>query len=245
MARGEVVIAASHYIATLIRQQHQIDPARIRVIPRGVDSAVFDPAAVSPKRIASLRQKWQIPDGHPVIMMPGRLTSWKGQRILLQALARLDNSQICCVFVGSDQGRRQYTASLLRDAQELDIAASVRFPGGCDDMPAAFMLADVVVHASTRAEAFGRVVIEAQAMERPVIASNLGGPAETIAHGETGWLVPPAQPTALAAAIERVLSLNEQERHALGERARQTVLCRNTVRAMQQATLRVYQELLT
>lgn len=244
MARGEVVIAASRYIAALIQQQHQTDPARIRVIPRGVDPGVFDPSAVAPERIALLRQTWQIPNGHLVIMMPGRLTSWKGQRILLQALARLDNSQICCVFVGSDQGRKHYTASLLRDAQELDIAASVRFPGGCDDMPAAFMLADVVVHASTRAEAFGRVVIEAQAMKRPVVASNLGGPAETVTHGETGWLVPPAQPTALAAAIERVLSLSEQGRHALGERARRTVLCRNTVRAMQQATLRVYQELL-
>jgi glycosyltransferase involved in cell wall biosynthesis len=111
-------------------------------------------------------------------------------------------------------------------------------------MPAAFMLADVVVHASTRAEAFGRVVIEAQAMQRPVIASDLGGPAETVTHAETGWLVPPAQPSALAAAIERVLSLSEQERQALGQRAREAVLRHNTVRAMQQATLQVYQELL-
>jgi glycosyltransferase involved in cell wall biosynthesis len=244
MARGEIVIAASRYIATLIQQQHGTDPARIRVIPRGVDPVAFNPTAVSPERVAMLRREWQVPDGHLVAVMPGRLTSWKGQGILLQALARLDNSQICCVFVGSDQGRRHYTTSLLRDAQELDIAASVRFPGGCDDMPAAFMLADVVVHASTRAEAFGRVVIEAQAMQRPVIASDLGGPAETVTHAETGWLVPPAQPAALAAAIERVLSLSEQERQALGQRAREAVLRHNTVRAMQQATLQVYQELL-
>jgi glycosyltransferase involved in cell wall biosynthesis len=139
MAKGEVVIAASRYIATLIQQQHRIDPVRVRVIPRGVDPAVFDPAAVSAERIAALRARWQVPDGHLVAMMPGRLTSWKGQRVVLDALARLDNSQICCVFVGSDQGRKHYTAGLLRQAQELDIAASVRFPGGCDDMPAAFM----------------------------------------------------------------------------------------------------------
>jgi glycosyltransferase involved in cell wall biosynthesis len=113
--------------------------------------------------------------------------------------------------------------------------------GQCDDMPAAFMLSDVVVHASTQAEAFGRVVIEAQAMARPVIAADLGGPVETVVQGETGWRVTPGDPEALAAAIARVLAMDTAQRSALGARARAAV---PTVRAMQEATLDVYEAVL-
>jgi glycosyltransferase involved in cell wall biosynthesis len=111
-------------------------------------------------------------------------------------------------------------------------------------MPAALMLSDVVVHASVRPEAFGRVVIEAQAMGRPVIAADLGGPVETVRHGVTGWRVPPGDPAALAAAIELALALPEAERHALGQRARLAVQRGYTVRAMQEATLDVYEAVL-
>jgi glycosyltransferase involved in cell wall biosynthesis len=113
--------------------------------------------------------------------------------------------------------------------------------GQCDDMPAALCLADVVVHASTQPEAFGRVVIEAQATGRPVVASDLGGPVETVRHGETGWRVKPGDPVALAAAIAMALDLDPAARRALGERARASV---PTVRAMQDATLAVYQTIL-
>ena len=111
------------------------------------------------------------------------------------------------MLVGSDQGRRRYTARLIRQAEALGVADRLRLAGECDDMPAALMLADVVVHASTQPEAFGRVVIEAQAMGRPVIASDLGGPVETVEHGVTGWRVPPGDADALAAAIEAALAL--------------------------------------
>lgn len=244
MARGEIVIAASRYVAELIVRQHKIPPTRIHVIPRGVDPAVFDPDSVAPDRIATLARNWRLPDGVPTVVLPGRLTAWKGQRVLIDAIARLAGRGVCCVLVGSDQGRRRYSTSLVRRAQRLGIADRLRLVGECADMPAAMMLADVVVHASTQAEAFGRVVVEAQAMGRPVIAADLGGPVETVAHGVTGWRVPAGDPAALAAAIEVALAMTEDDRRALAERARAAVLRRYTVRAMQEATLDVYEAVL-
>ena len=241
MARGRIVIAASHFIAELIARQHGIDPERIRVIPRGVDPAVFDPAAVSGSRVARLASEWRLPDGVRLVVLPGRLTSWKGQAVLLDAIARLARPDVLCVLVGSDQGRHAYADALERQAARLGIAERVRLVGHCDDMPAALRLADVVVHASTEPEAFGRVVIEAQAMGRPVIASDLGGPVETVRHGETGWRVRPNDPAALAAAIGVALDLDPDARLALGRRARASV---PTVRMMQEATLEVYRTVL-
>jgi glycosyltransferase involved in cell wall biosynthesis len=243
MAKGERVIAASRFIAGLIVARHGTDPARIRVIPRGADPAVFDPDAVSGERIARLERAWRLPAGAQVVLLPGRLTRWKGQTVLIEALARLMRPDVCCVLVGSDQGRRHYAAQLIRQADTLGVADRLRLAGECDDMPAALMLADVVVHASTEPEAFGRVVIEAQAMGRPVIASDLGGPVETVEHGMTGWRVPPGDAGALAAAIEQVLELPAAVRADLGIRARAAVQRGYTVAAMQAATLAVYDEL--
>ena len=244
MARGETVIAASRFIAELIVRRHNIPPTRIRVIPRGVDPVVFDPTAVTSERLARLADDWRLPDGVATVTLPGRLTAWKGQSVLLEALARVRNRNACCVLVGSDQGRHHYTARLVRQAEQLGIADRVRLAGECHDMPAALMLSEVVVHASTRAEAFGRVVIEAQAMGRAVIAADLGGPVETVEHEVSGWRVPPGDAIALKAAIDHALALTPEERAALGQRAREAVLRSYTVRNMQEKTLGVYEELL-
>jgi glycosyltransferase involved in cell wall biosynthesis len=242
MARGRIVIAASQFIADIVAARHQVDPDRIRVIPRGVDLAVFDPAIISGSRIAKLAAEWRLPEGTRTVVLPGRLTAWKGHAVLLEAVARLERSDVMCVFVGSDQGRHAYASRLESQARCLGIADRLRLVGQCDDMPAALALSDVVVHASIEPEAFGRVVIEAQAMGRPLIASDLGGPVETVRHGETGWRVQPNDPVALAAAIAVALDLDPAERLALGERARASV---PTVRAMQDATLDVYETVLT
>ena len=244
MAKGERVIVASRFIAERIVARHGTDPARIRLIPRGVDPAVFNPDAVSGERIARLERAWRLPEGAKVVLLPGRLTRWKGQTVLIEALARLVRPDVCCLLVGSGQGRRHYAARLIRQADALGVADRLRLAGECDDMPGALMLADVVVHASTEPEAFGRVVIEAQAMGRPVIASDLGGPVETVEHGVTGWRVPPGDAGALAAAIEQVLELPAAVRADLGIRARAAVQRGYTVAAMQAATLAVYDELL-
>jgi glycosyltransferase involved in cell wall biosynthesis len=258
MARGEIVIAASHFIAEQIMAQHGVAASRIRVIPRGVDPKRFDPDAVSADRLARLTRAWRLPDGATTVVLPGRLTAWKGHAVLIEALARLvgrdaghavpgrevPGRDIVAVLVGSDQGRHRYAAALVRQAQALGVADRLRLVGECDDMPAALKLSDVVVHASTHAEAFGRVVIEAQAMARPVIAADLGGPVETVEHEVTGLRVPPGDAAALAAAIERVLALSPDARLALGAAARASVLRHYTVRAMQEATLDVYEAVL-
>ena len=244
MARGERVIAISRFIAGLVREHHNVDPSRLRVIPRGVDAAMFDPAVVVPDRLVRLSRAWRLPDGVSTVVLPGRLTGWKGQGVLIAAMAQLAHRDAWCVLVGADTDRQRYAAWLIRRAERLGVADRLRLVGHCDDMPAAMMLSDVVVHASTRPEAFGRVVIEAQAMGRPVIAADLGGPVETVEHGVTGWRVKPNDPAALAAAIDRALAMSLEERQALGTRARAAVLAGYTTRAMQDATLDVYEELL-
>ncbi len=242
MARGRIVIAASHFIAGLVTERHGVDPSAIRVIPRGVDPAVFDPAMVAGNRVAKLAAAWRLPDGVRTVVLPARLTPWKGHAVLLDAMVRLNRPGIMCVFVGAHQGRYRYVQALENRAARLGIAGQLRFVGQCDDMPAALALSDVVVHASTKPEAFGRVVIEAQAMGRPTIASDLGGPVETVRHGDTGWRVEPGNADALAAAIAVALDLSADDRMALGLRARASV---PTVRAMQDATLDVYESVLT
>jgi glycosyltransferase involved in cell wall biosynthesis len=244
MAKGEIVIAASWFIARLVTDRHGVPASRIRVIGRGIDPAVFDPDAVIGDRLGRLSAAWRLPDGMPTVVLPGRLTSWKGQEVLLQAVARLERRDLCVVLVGADQGRSHYSRRLVRMAHALGIADRVRLVGNCDDMPAAMMLSDVVVHASVKPEAFGRVVIEAQAMGRPVIASDLGGPVETVEHGVTGWRVPPGDADALAAAIEAALGLDEDARAGLAHRARSAVLRHYTSAAMQEATLDVYEAVL-
>jgi glycosyltransferase involved in cell wall biosynthesis len=241
MARGEIVIAASRFITELIMARYGVSPERTRTIPRGVDPIRFDPDAVTPDRLARLSRAWRLPDGVPIVALPGRLTAWKGQSVLVEALACLPRRDVVAVLIGSDQGRQRYIASLVRQAQALGVADRLRLVGECDDMPAALLLSDVVVHASTQAEAFGRVVIEAQAMGRPVIAADLGGPVETVEHEVTGLRVPAGDPRALAEAIERVLASPLDARRALGAAARASVLRHYTVRAMQEATLDVYE----
>jgi glycosyltransferase involved in cell wall biosynthesis len=241
MARGEVVIAISQFIANLILQRYRTDPARIRVIHRGVDPVAFDPDAVSGERVQRLAEAWHLPEGRPLIVLPGRLTGWKGQDVLIEALARMTRRDAVAVLVGGAQ--RQRTAKRLL-AQAGALGVDVRLVGDCDDMPAALLLADAVVNASTKPEGFGRVVIEAQAMARPVIATDHGGAVETVEHGATGWRIPPADPDALASALDHVLAMSAERLAALGARSRASVLANYTVEKMQDATLDVYREVL-
>jgi glycosyltransferase involved in cell wall biosynthesis len=243
MARGDRVIAISHFIADLIRARHGVAESRLRVIPRGVDPRRFDPALVSPARLAALRAAWGVAEGQPIIMLPARVTRWKGQMVLVEAMAQLPGDALA-LLVGDAAERPAFQAELQARIAGLGLQDRVRLVGHATDMPAALMLADVVVHASTDAEAFGRTVIEAQAMARPVIASDLGAPRETVAEGITGWRTPPGDAAALAAALSRALAMTDSERAALGARARAAVLSGYTTAAMQAATMATYRELL-
>lgn len=239
MARGERVIAISHFVAARLAALG-VPEQRIRIIPRGVDTALFDPAAVTGERVHRLAEAWRLPHGAPVVMLPGRLTRWKGGETLLAALAAMPRRDAVAVFVGEGSFGRALEAR----AEALGLACRVRLAGQCDDMPAALALADVVVCPSEKPEPFGRTVIEAQAMGKPVIAADHGGAAETIADGDTGWRVAPGDPQALAEVIGFALGLPAASRDTLGGMARASVLANYTTAAMQQATLAVYREVL-
>jgi glycosyltransferase involved in cell wall biosynthesis len=239
MARGERVIAISQYVAARLASLG-VPPEKVRLIPRGVDTAQFDPATISGERVHRLAQAWRLPPGGRVVMLPARLTGWKGGELLLRAVAGLAQPDLFCVFVG---GGDKFARTLTRTADRLGLSANMRLAGHCDDMPAALMLADVVACPSLKPEPFGRAVIEAQATGRLVIAADHGGAAETIVPG-TGWRVAPGDAAALGAAIAQALALGAEERAAVGEAARAHVCAHYTVTAMQQATLAVYREVL-
>jgi len=244
MLRGDLVIANSHFIADHIGKVYGVDPRRIRTIPRGVDQERFAPEKVSAERVIQLAQRWNLPDDAPVIMLAGRLTRWKGHNDLIDALAHLGRQDLRCLLVGADQGRNRYHQELQERIAGHGLDGVVQLTGHSDDMPAAYMLADVVVSASTEPEAFGRVVGEAQAMGRPVVVSGHGGAAEQVVHGDTGWLYPPGDAVGLAGALAEALALNSTSRELLAARASARVRKHYTKAGMTAATLRTYGELL-
>ncbi|MGH7096523.1 MAG: glycosyltransferase family 4 protein [Stellaceae bacterium] len=242
MAEGERVVAISDFVAEYAARVYGVGPERLRMIPRGVDLAFFDPQRIGLYRLSALAQAWRLPDGMPVALLPGRLTRWKGGLDFIAALAALP-AEICGVMVGAEQ-RPGFRAELEAAVAHHGLGARFRIAENCRDMPAAYLLADVVAAPSRDPEGFGRVVVEAQAMGRPVVATDHGGARETIVPGETGWLVPPGDPPALAAAIDTALALAPEARRDLGLRARAHVAQRFTRAAMCARTIDVYEELL-
>jgi glycosyltransferase involved in cell wall biosynthesis len=243
MARGERVIAISQFVGEHVASVYGVGPDRLRVIPRGVDIALFDPRRVNGERVCALATRWRVPEDAAVVMLPGRLTRWKGGLDFIEAIARLGRRDLCCLLVGAEQHpgfRRELEVTIER----LDLVGMFRIVEDCNDMPAAYMLSDVVVSASTDPEGFGRVITEAQAMGRPVVATDHGGARETILPRVTGWLAPPRDPVALADAIGEALRLDPSERAAFARRARAHVAANYTREAMCGKTIDVYEELL-
>lgn len=245
MTRGDRVIAISEFIAEHMRACYpEMNKAAIRVIARGVDLERYDPEKVSPERVVRLSERWRLPDGLPVVMLPGRLTRWKGQLLLLRALKELESGPVRCLLVGSAQGRDAYVREIEATAVKLGVADMVHVVGDCDDMPAAYKLADVVVSASTDPEAFGRVAVEGQAMGRPVIAPRHGGAPEQVTQGETGWLFKPGDPFDLAVKLDQALRLTPAARDALHRRGIENARRHFDKKRMCAETLAVYRELL-
>jgi glycosyltransferase involved in cell wall biosynthesis len=249
MTRGDRVIANSNFIADRVRTDYGVglgdDAGRLIAVPRGIETTrFFNPAAVSAERIIQLAEKWRLTDGLPVIMLPGRLTRWKGQTVLIEALKHYGQNDVICVLVGDDQGRTKYREELEAMVRDLDLESVVRFVGNCTDMAAAYMLADVVVSASTDPEAFGRVAVEGQAMGRPVIATDHGGARETILPGKTGWLVPPGDALELASALRKAVHLDPDERAEMASAGRAHVMDEYKVELMTARTMFIYRELL-
>ncbi|WP_425406799.1 glycosyltransferase family 4 protein [Hwanghaeella sp.] len=243
MVKGDRVIAISDFIRDHMIEHYNIDWARVRVIHRGIDLKIFDPQAVSAERVVKLATQWRLPDGVPVILMSGRLTRWKGQMLLLQALPEIADLEFRCLFVGADQGRTAYREELESAAKRLGMDGRVHIVGDCNDMAAAYKLADVVVSASTDPEGFGRVAVEGQALGRPVIAPAHGAAPEQIEHGVNGWLFEPGNPHSVAKVLREALSLDTEARDKLHEAAIANVRRRFTKEEMCRKTVEVYREL--
>ncbi|MBQ5497421.1 MAG: glycosyltransferase family 4 protein [Acetobacter sp.] len=248
LASGDRVIAISQFIAKRLEDEYHVDAHRLRIIPRGVNTQRFSPEAVNGQRIHQLAEKWRIPINSPVILVPGRLTAWKGQGFVLQALSGLSISRPelkwCCIFVGSTSAHQRYVRNLLAQTDRFNLSHRVHFAGHCDDVPAALALSTMVIVPSLKPEPFGRVIIEAQAMCKPVIVTQHNTATETVQKGITGLCVPPRDPLALAHAIAWILKAPHSSLSKMTTAARNMVIARYTTSAMQHATLRVYDELL-
>jgi glycosyltransferase involved in cell wall biosynthesis len=255
MVRGDAVIANSKYTSDLIVSRYGALAGTPHIIPRGVDIARFSPAAVGEARRNALRTSWGVARGQRVILQAARLTTWKGQRFVIEAVAQLhDKGQLgdaVLVLAGDAQGRNDYVDGLRALAQERGIADRVRLVGHVDDIAAAYATAHVTVVASIEPEAFGRAAAEALALGCPTITTNIGAPPETVLapphvppSEATGWHVPPRDATALAAALSEALALPDDARRAMGERAVASITARFTLETMKRQTLAVYDGLL-
>ncbi|MEM0989736.1 MAG: glycosyltransferase family 4 protein [Pseudomonadota bacterium] len=246
MARGRPVIAISEFIRGVVRERYGVPDHQIVTIPRGADISVFAEEAVGNERTIKLANDWGlIDDARAVVLMPARLTRWKGGLSMIDAAARLREvrgSDFLVLLVGDDNDR-SFVDQLEKHIAATDTSDVVRLTGGTQDMAAAYKLASVVVSASIEPEAFGRVIVEAQAMSRPVIATDHGGARETVANGESGWLYSPGDSEALAQIIHQALDMDPSERAHMGLAGRARVHSSYTVSAMQRATLNLYEGL--
>ncbi|MCQ2914769.1 MAG: glycosyltransferase family 4 protein [Alphaproteobacteria bacterium] len=244
MTSGVKTIAVSNFIKQHILSNYEVDENKIEVIHRGVDIDKFDIKKISQERLIALSQKWNLPDDLPIIMLPGRLTRWKGQLVLLNALAKMKHKNFRCLFVGSDQGRKGYLNEMLKKIKKLHLESVCQIVDHCSEMDVAYMLSDIVISASTDPEAFGRVVPEAQAMGKMVIASNHGGATETVKDGETGFLVPVGDEEALAKALDKIFDMSEEEKKKMSIAAVESVRKDFSKEKMCKKTIDVYKSIL-
>jgi glycosyltransferase involved in cell wall biosynthesis len=254
MARGDVVIANSHFTADLIANAHPFARPRIRVIHRGTDLSVYSGHAVAPERVEKLRAAWGIEPHQRIVLLPGRLTSWKGQKVLIEAARLMVASGLtdtAFVLAGDHQGRDGYVKELDTLVVRHALEQVVKRVGHCTDMPAAYLAASVVTVPSTDPEAFGRVAVEAQAMGTPVVVADHGAVPETVLappqvlpQQRSGWRVAPGDAAALAAGITEALNLRPSARDALAGRARAHVEAQFSLDYMAEQTLDVYSALL-
>ena len=238
------VIAISDYVHGLITSQYIGVEDRLTVVHRGVDTDTFDPAAVSQARIINFADTVALPEDVSVIMMPARSSSWKGHHILLDALAKLKDLNFVCLFVGASDGKAGFVKDITDYAHAYGLEGRFRLTPVVDDMPAALMVADVVVMPSITPEPFGRVALEAQAMGRPIVAFAHGGAVESIEHGKTGWLATPGDVHSLAENMRTALTLKPRARNTFAAHARAHINEHFSTDKMCQETLRVYRRML-
>lgn len=253
MARADTVIANSQWTADLIVSRNPWAKDRIEVIHRGTDFETFHLENIADNRLEKLRRQWTITPDDIVIVQLARLTTWKGQGVVIKACAELikDFPHLKIVLAGDHQGRDEYLAGLQQKIEQHGLQGRVILPGHCDDPAAAMAVADLVVVASIEAEAFGRAAVEAGALEKPVIVTRIGAVGETVLAPEdvdkdqfTGWKVTPGDAQDLAKTLRHCLSLSPDQRHLIGQRARQHGQKNFSLRQMCSKTLTIYDKLL-
>ena len=251
MLKSKLTIAGSNFIFNHINENYNEylnRKKKLRVIFRGINIDYYNKKNISILKREKTKKDWELISNKFTILMPGRLTYWKGQEKLIEALNILiedyNNSNFQAIFLGSDQGRKVYKKKLINLVQRYRLSKKVKFIPNCEEMPLAYSLADVVVSASIEPEAFGRVSVEAQAMGKPIVASNLGGSKETILKGKSGFLYKHDDPRELAKTLNAVIELDHDTLQSIGNEGRKNVSKKFDVESMCDSTLREYKKLL-
>ena len=251
MARSDLIIAGSNFIFSHIQKNYSTylnKEKKFLVIFRGINTEYFNPKKIKDSDKTLLRKKWKIDNDKKVILLPGRLTSWKGQEMFIESIRNLkENSSdlnFIAVILGSDQGRKIFKKKLIRLVEQYRLNNEVLFVEHLELMPIAYEISDVVVSTSVEPEAFGRVSVEAQAMEKPILASNIGGSNETIVNEKTGFLFEAGNSKNLSEKLGEILNLSEVTRNGIGAEGRKNVKVKFNVEKMCNSTYSEYKKLI-
>ena len=251
MVRSSLIIAGSNFIFSHIKENYSKyldNKKKLLVIFRGINVDYFDPTTKLESDEKKLLTKWEIEKDKKIILLPGRLTSWKGQELFIEAInlvnTELGYEAFYGIILGSDQGRDLYKKKLIRLTEQYRMMNQIKFIDSCKDMALAYKISDIVVSASIEPEAFGRVAVEAQSMEKPIIASNIGGSNETIIDDKTGFLFESGNSKALSQKILKVLSLDETSLKTIGIEGRKNIIQKFNVEKMCFSTYSEYKRIL-
>ncbi|MDB4070233.1 glycosyltransferase family 4 protein [Candidatus Pelagibacter sp.] len=251
MVRSDLIIAGSNFIFSHINQNYPkyLDlKKKFLVIFRGINIDYFDSSTTLDSEENRLISDWEVDKNKKIILMPGRLTAWKGQETFIEALnlvnKELGYESFNAVILGSDQGRDIYTKKIKRLAEQYRLTSQLKFIEHCKNMPLAYKISNIVVSASVKPEAFGRVAVEAQSMEKPIIASDIGGSNETIIDNVTGFLFQSGNAEALSKKIVEVLQLDESRLKSIGIEGRKNIIKKFNVEKMCFSTYSEYKKLL-
>ncbi len=250
MLKSDLVIAGSNFIFSHINNNYlkYLNPKKkFLVIFRGINTDYFDSSTILDNEEDKLLQKWGIKRGKKIVLMPGRLTEWKGQELFLEAInlanKELGHEAFYAVILGSDQGRAIYKKKLMRLVEQYRLNNQIRFVDQCNKMPVAYKISNIIISSSIEPEAFGRVSVEAQSMEKPIIASNIGGSNETIIDNKTGFLFQNGNPESLSKKILEVLQLDEITLKSMGSEGRKNVVKKFNIEKMCFSTYSEYKKL--
>jgi len=251
MLKSDLIIAGSNFIFSHINENYSkyLDlNKKFLVIFRGINTEYFNPNKIHQSDEKKLISQWNINKERPLILLPGRLTSWKGQEMFIEALnlvnKEMPDQPFSAVILGSDQGRKVYKKKLSRLVEQYRLNNQVQFFDKCELMPLAYKISDIIVSASIEPEAFGRVSVEAQSMEKPIIASNIGGSNETIANDKTGFLFEAGKPEELSKKIIHALNLDESTLKFIGIEGRKNVIKKFNIEKMCFSTYSEYKKLI-